>query len=239
MLTAGKRFAVCWRLARWCRGAVEPGWPLDFNGQLVNFELEQYPLMGCENAPACLPVRDQLSPRCIQPGWRLAGLGNAYETKPVQLWDLRTGRPVKSFAVEFCKAIAFSHDGQILATVDRDSVVQLWQVSSGQLLSTIQAEDSSAYTLQFSPDDRSLAFVTTNGLLLLDVKPAHRSNPLKRKVHYSRRAIYLGVDTASSLAIIGSGNWSLDHQDAIEFRDLTTWTLKKGFSSPFRAKIWN
>lgn len=176
-------------------------------------------------------------PAAFSPNGDWLALGYDYDTKPVQLWDLRTGQPVMSFPVEFCESIAFSHDGQILATVDRNSVIQLWQVSNGQLLRTIQAEASSAYTLQFSPDDRSLAFVTTNGLLLLDVERGSQIQSFETQSPLFKTGdFYWGADTTSSFAIIGSGNWSLNHQDAIEFRDLTTWKLKNRFQLPIQSQ---
>jgi WD40 repeat protein/tetratricopeptide (TPR) repeat protein len=53
--------------------------------------------------------------------------------------------------------LAFRPDGKVLASASKDRLVKLWDVASGQLLSTLPPFESSIQTIDFSPDGRLLA----------------------------------------------------------------------------------
>ena len=57
----------------------------------------------------------------------------------------------------------FSPDGQILALGTYEGRVQLWQVSDGSLLRTLNGNDSEVKCVAFSPDGQSLAVGTNDG----------------------------------------------------------------------------
>ena len=76
----------------------------------------------------------------------------------------RYGRLIRTFVspekeVSFGTAVAFSHDGKILATAKGDGVVQLWDISTRTRISTLTVKDDGAsFTrMAFSPDDETLA----------------------------------------------------------------------------------
>ena len=54
-------------------------------------------------------------------------------------------------------SVAFSPDGQYLATATQDGVVRLWQAKTGQELRKWQAHENNATSVAFSPDGRYLA----------------------------------------------------------------------------------
>jgi hypothetical protein len=90
----------------------------------------------------------------------------------VRLWDVETGRQllrIDGEALRIC-SVAYSPDGQLLASADRD--VRVWEVCSGREVLRFQAEGGAVYSVAFSPDGANLASALGNGTALVwRVKP--------------------------------------------------------------------
>ncbi|MDX1933489.1 MAG: AAA-like domain-containing protein [Capsulimonadales bacterium] len=115
------------------------------------------------------PVEAHFSPD----GQRLLTRFNEADT--VYLWDLQTGRwsipPIRDSDSTAILSIAYSPDGQFVATGNKDGVVRFWDADSGMLmglrkdarvLSLLRTDDprkriNSCVTLAISPDGRSVA----------------------------------------------------------------------------------
>jgi WD40 repeat protein len=54
-------------------------------------------------------------------------------------------------------SVAFSPDGQLLASGSQDKTVKLWEVKTGTLLHTLQGHDAAVFSIAFSPNGRLLA----------------------------------------------------------------------------------
>jgi len=54
-------------------------------------------------------------------------------------------------------SVAFTPDGQMLATAGKDGTVKLWQVANGQLVRTIAAHQTTTMSVAISPDGKTLA----------------------------------------------------------------------------------
>lgn len=128
--------------------------------------------------PRHVPLGHSRSPLAIaySPDGRWVASGS--EDGWALLWDYATGRERQRLdhgrAVEV-HDVAFSPAGALLATIDSESQLSLWQVESGQLLKTFGtpapfAEHSfrtnNLYQIAFSPDGRWLASNTPQGTQL-------------------------------------------------------------------------
>jgi WD40 repeat protein len=88
--------------------------------------------------------------------------------KTIRLWDLATGKELRSFAGPSVLRIAFSPDGKTLATSSsNDRVVRLWDVAEGKERRTLARQDSTNACLSFSPDGRFLASGDSGGTIRL------------------------------------------------------------------------
>ena len=76
------------------------------------------------------------------------------------LFDLQTGDHVRDFSRGHRDAlygVAFSPDGQRLATAGYDRLIQLWEAKTGKLLNTLKGHNGAVYGIAFSPDGKVLA----------------------------------------------------------------------------------
>ena len=64
-------------------------------------------------------------------------------------------------------SVAFSLDGQVLASGSRDNTVKLWEVSSGGLLQTLEGHTESVDSVTFSPNGKLIASGGRDGTIRL------------------------------------------------------------------------
>jgi predicted NACHT family NTPase len=77
----------------------------------------------------------------------------------VRLWDANTGqcRKILSGHTQQVYAVAWSGDGQILASGSGDHTVKFWDIRTGQCLKTSIGHENWVYAVAFSPDGQILA----------------------------------------------------------------------------------
>ncbi len=98
-------------------------------------------------------------------GTRLASAGkNNNEIVPLQLWDINSKESILlDKHTRWVDALAFSSDGKMLASGGRDKTVQLWDIATGESITTFTGHTGGINALTFSPDNRTLAGGTTMG----------------------------------------------------------------------------
>jgi WD40 repeat protein len=93
-----------------------------------------------------------------------SGTGNK-----IQVWNLKTLKPIRSLIGHrnWISALAFSPNGQLLASSSLDQTIRLWDLQTGTLMMTLYPRQV-VTTLAFSPDGTTLAsgsrLVTRNGV---------------------------------------------------------------------------
>lgn len=85
--------------------------------------------------------------------WRIAEKTRQYRLRPHKQMDLA--------------CLAFSPDGQLLATAGSDGIIYLWNAADGLFLRTLEGHRGSIRDLAFSPDGSLLASVSADGSLRL------------------------------------------------------------------------
>ena len=104
----------------------------------------------------------------------------------IHLWDVRTGERLKTLPTGHMTvvsdtgdtttsygftvhSVAFSPDGQMLASGGFDNIVRLWDVGTGAHLKALTGHTGVAWSVAFSPDGQTLASGGLDGVRLWDV----------------------------------------------------------------------
>ena len=83
--------------------------------------------------------------------------------KTIKLWDLATGKLVRSFGRWFSghsglvHQVLFNYNSQILASASWDETIKLWQTSSGRKIRTLGGHKNGVNSITFSPNGKLLA----------------------------------------------------------------------------------
>lgn len=96
-------------------------------------------------------------------------LASASEDQTVRLWDGSDGHYLKTFSADAPQiAVAFTSDGTHLISVDNNGKWIMWDVDSGQMVtSLVQPYYGNIGGAAFSPDGHQLALGTDNGIVIV------------------------------------------------------------------------
>ena len=99
----------------------------------------------------------------------------------IWLWHVADSRQLLSFKghISWVHSVAFSPNGQILASGSNDQTVRLWDVNTGQCLKTLRGHTGCVQSIAFSPDGQILASGSNDSSVRLwDVKTGQCLNLL-------------------------------------------------------------
>jgi len=128
------------------------------------------------------PVRNLASSR--DGGVLIVGTKESPEapTHRIHLWDVPPAAPAVTLITDLPASwqVVLAPDGERLATVGRDGVVQIWQVPTRSIERVIDVRERPVRSLAFSPDGKLLAGGTLYGSVLLwDVETGQERSELK------------------------------------------------------------
>jgi WD40 repeat protein len=98
---------------------------------------------------------------------------------PVRLWDVVSGKEVRSLKGDWfgAVALAFSADGKMLATGEVHGVVRVWETATGREVCRIQAHKAGVYNLVFFHDGKSLATSGDGTIRLWEIRSGAEITP--------------------------------------------------------------
>ena len=106
-------------------------------------------------------------------------LASGSDDGTIILWDVKTGEPVGKLRIEYTHpvlqvklpspvlSVAFSPDGNTLASGDYDKNVTLWDVKTGQPINKLSGHSDIVRTLAFSLDGKTLASGSADKTIIL------------------------------------------------------------------------
>ncbi len=81
------------------------------------------------------------------------------------MWDAGTGQETRTLNGHTWRglSVAFSPDGQRLASASQDQTVKVWDTGTGQETLTLKGHTSCVMSVAFSPDGQRLASASRTG----------------------------------------------------------------------------
>jgi WD40 repeat protein len=126
------------------------------------------------SAPQSLQRTPHLDVEELSPNGRYLAIGSAWIDSPGELFlkDLATGkqRVICKNHSDAINAIAFSADGNLLASGDWRGIVKIWDIESGkELVAFTHSKRWQVWSLAFSPNGKMLASSSPGGIKLWEV----------------------------------------------------------------------
>ncbi len=114
---------------------------------------------------------------CFSPdGKMLASGGDRSSNNILLLWDVDAGETIETFRRTFKRperfgsftSVAFSPDGNIIASASRDKTIRLWSPHTGLLLKTVSGHTEPVTSVIFSPDGKLFISAAADGIRVWD-----------------------------------------------------------------------
>lgn len=113
----------------------------------------------------------------------------------LELWEVSTGKAIQlSETPSRVQNISFSHTSDELAILKTDNTIELWKLSTRQLLKTIRPPLSSVNHIQFDDSSKILFVLGSSELKMLDIETAQEIASFNPPDHLSIKSIDFNAD---------------------------------------------
>ena len=152
----------------------------------------------------------------------------------VKLWDLGTGQLIRTFHEDGTRFNVISANGQTFATRNKDDIIKLRELPTGQLLQTLSVNQRGGWFI-LSPDGELLIdFLDTGTADVWNLKTGQLIHTLTGKRFSFMGTIVISPDGQTLISVyrdrespIHIRDWSRRQGSIIELWDLTTGHLKQ------------
>jgi WD40 repeat protein len=172
-----------------------------------------YPLHSSVRCVACTPPASKHNLACFgcaDGTVRLLDLNNPDPKKIREMAERHRG-PVLS--------VAFSPDGEVIATGGDDRLIRLWKTETGELMCIVPGHSDRVTSLQFATAKRLVSAAKDNRLMVWDVENLNRTRPVGRFDRRGGDVWNLGVSPDGKTVLFDQGKeirlLTLEHQHMV------------------------
>ncbi len=142
--------------------------------------------------------------------------GSHFSPGNVKLWGARTFEHWQSLGTHpnGVNAVAFSPDGEILASAGTDKLIQLWDTFIGEPLQTLQGHTGPVLSVSFNPNGNTLASASRTEIRFWDVDTGEQQQIITGDTH-SVHSIALSNDGLTLASGYSNGTvqlWDVNRQ---------------------------
>jgi len=151
----------------------------------------------------------------------------------IYLWSVDSKELVRTLSGHDLRVntLAFTPDGQTLASGSNDNTVRLWDVNSGKQLHILEGHSSNISTVAFTPDGDSLISSGGGGIKAWNVKTGELQQSFAEQSEYTR---CFAIDPTGQLLAFevhhGIEIWNLKSSEKLQYLDFM-WPTSMNFSA--------
>jgi WD40 repeat protein len=172
-------------------------------------------------------IRNDTKARFISfsPDGKIIAVANAKvegEDATIKLWDAQTHGLIKTIPAhkDWIQTIAFSPDGQRLASGSRDKTIKIWDLIGDECLELLDGNADQVWTLAFSDDGKILASSGENSIIRLWDTVKGICLKVLRGHEQRVRTLAFSPSTDSQILVSGSDDqsirlWDIDKSECI------------------------
>ena len=148
-------------------------------------------------------------------------LASAGEDKTIHLWDIATGKEIKTFTGHAGRisSVSFSPDGQMLVSASWDTTIKFWDVATGEEIKTFAGHKTEINSVSFSANGNLLASGSLDGAIKLWDASAQ-----KEVIPFDNHLVGEGISISPDRKLLASTQKAayVNQEDLIKLWDVAT-----------------